>query len=93
MFSPPPSPPTPTFALQYLLYVNRSASDGAVGLGNASGETLECSTARANTSSQTPFSTARCLRGAVPRKPHKQWSAEVRGWADVAFSTERAISS
>ena len=44
MFSPMPSPPTPTFALQYLLYVNRSASDGAVGLGNASGETLDCPT-------------------------------------------------
>ena len=93
MFPPHPSPPSPTFELQYLLYVNRSSRDGLAGLGNASGETLECPTARANMSSQTPFSTARCLRGAVPRKPHKQWSAEVRGWADVAFSTERAISS
>ena len=55
MFSPHPSPPTPTFALQYLLYVNRSASDGPGGLGNASGETLDCPTARANMSSQRRF--------------------------------------
>ena len=59
MLSTVPSPPSPTFKVQYLLYVNRTLRDGLAGLGITPGKHWNAPPHAQTPSSQTPFWTAR----------------------------------